>query len=263
MFPSFRGHPLIQEGVSYWYLATCLTQAGWAFASAFEVIWLSMVFLAALFITLFVIAYRQYYQFNNTEKPEKCCDFWLFILPFTLHFGWIICATLLNVNIVVVNMQQPAAVQLCVGIICLAVLHAVALWALYFPARANYTLPCVIAWANGAIASQLTNPRNLIASTFSDTITEAVRLAAASICIIVLILIGSRLVLSRYYRKLFGSTGASDTVVVDKEEFFSDHNGENGVNPDFIPNFSNQNGETGVNPDFIPDVSNQDVEKGI
>jgi hypothetical protein len=216
MFPRFRGHPLIQEGVSYWYLATCLTQVGWTFAFAFEVIWLSMVFMAAIFITLFVIAYRQYYQFNNPENPKKFWDFWLFILPFTLHFGWIICATLLNVNIVIVNMQQPAAVQLCVGIICLAVLHAVALWALYFPERANYTIPCVIAWANGAIASELTNPKSLIASTFSDTITEAVRLAAASVCIIVLILIGSRLVLS-LYRKYFGSTGASDTVDHDYE----------------------------------------------
>jgi hypothetical protein len=211
MFPRFRGHPLVQNGVSYWYLATCLIQVGWTFAFAFDIIWLSLVFMVGILITLFIIAVLQYYQYDNPENPKRIWDFWLFILPFALHFGWIICATAVNTNVVVVAMNQPAAVQLCVGIISLAVLHAVALWALYFPARANYTVPCVISWANGAIAAELTNPKSLITETFSETIIEAIRLSSAAVSIIVLILITSRLVLAGV-RMCFGKFERSSDI---------------------------------------------------
>jgi len=202
MLPRFRAHPLIQEGVSFWYLAACLAQVGWTFAFALEVMWLSLVLMVAILVALFAISYRQYYQFDNPENVSNIWDFWLLIFPFELHFGWIICATAVNTNVVAVSMNQPAAIQLFVGIISLAVLHAVALWALYVPCRPQYTIPCVIAWANRAIASELTDPKNLVTSTFNDTIIEAVRLSSAFVSIVVLILIGVRLTISMH-RKFF------------------------------------------------------------
>jgi len=219
MFPRFRSHPLVQNGVSYWYIGTCLAQIGWTFAFAYEIIWLSLVLMVAILATLFAIAWRQYYQYNNPENPKRVWDFWLLILPFALHFGWIICATAVNTNVLVVSMGQPAAIQLCVGIISLAVLHAVALWALYFPYRAQYTIPCVISWANGAIASELTNPKNLITQTFSNTIIESIRLSSAAVSIIVLILITSRLCFSICRR----------TLGRNEERFERDYDAEQGV----------------------------------
>ncbi len=64
-------------------------------------------------------------------------------------------ALVLNANVQVVSMDQPAYMLLAVAIVLLAILHAISVWVLFFILRPNWTIPCVLTWAFGWIYSEL------------------------------------------------------------------------------------------------------------
>lgn len=184
MLPKFRGKKMVQEGVKYYYIMTCIFQAAWTFAFAYEVIWLSLVFMLSIWSSLVALLYSQYY----TPSENTLWEFWLLRFPFAIHCGWITAASALNVNVVVVNdASEPAAViQLAVGIISLAVLHAIAVWVCFGFKRPNYTIACVLAWANYFIYKELQEPRSQIAERFHADTISGVSYAAFSVCFIIL-----------------------------------------------------------------------------
>jgi len=181
-FRKFRGHAMVQQGVSYWYLLVCLSQVGWTFAFSYEQIPLSMAFMIAILGGLYGLLYSQYY----TESDGSLWEFWLLRFPFCIHAGWITAATALNVSVVVVWKAALAATQLAFGIVSLAVLHAISVWVLFNLKKGpNYTMACVISWANGWIYSELQNPKELIVQTFSQDIISGVAYAAISVAFII------------------------------------------------------------------------------
>lgn len=182
LLPPFRSHPMVQIGVSYFYVATCLSQAGWTFAFAFELIPLSLFLMALIWISLAGILYRQY----GLESEGTLREFWLLRFPFAVHFGWITAATLLNVNVVTVKVGPGAGTELAVGIVSLAILHAISVVVLFLPKRPQYTIPCVLAWANGAIYYELANTRDPIKERFSEDAISGVSYAALAVCFIIL-----------------------------------------------------------------------------
>jgi len=180
--PRFRGLPMVQQGVGYWYIGTCVTQAGWTFAFAFEVLSLSLVFMLLIWGSLAVILYKQY----RTESDGTFWEFWLLRFPFAVHCGWITAASALNVNVLVVDSSASTGVELAVGIVCLAVLHAVSVFILTVPRRPNYTIPCVLSWANGWIYYELKNASDPIKERFSEESILGVRYAAVTVAFIIL-----------------------------------------------------------------------------
>lgn len=192
MMPSFRSRPLVQDGVSFWYMITCYTQIGWTFAFAFEVNELALVFMFLIWISLMALIISQYYVELDSET-SKCfsmkglVEFWLLKFPFCIHGGWITAASALNVCVIAVDYQASAATQLAIGIICLAVLHAISVWHLFGYKRPNYTIPCVLVWANGWIYGELQDPKQLIIDTFDESIIAGVAYAAFSVAMIITI----------------------------------------------------------------------------
>lgn len=191
MFPSYCGRPMVQKGVGYWYIAACTFQAGWSFSFAYEVIELSLVFMLLLFTSLMGLLISQYFVELDPETSscsgKGLIEFWFLRFPFSIHGGWISAASALNVGVVAVNQKASAATQLSTSIICLAVLHALSVWYLFGFKRPNYTIPCVLVWANGWIYAELQDPKQLILDTFDQSIIDGVAYAAFSVSMVILI----------------------------------------------------------------------------
>jgi len=194
LFKSFRGRKMVQDGVSFWYIAVCVFQICWTFAFAYEVIWLSLVFMILIWLSLMALLISQYYVESDCDKKassscsvQGLVEFWFLRFPFSIHGGWITAASALNVSVVTVKNQSTAATQLAVGIVCLAALHALSVWHLFGYKKPNYTIPIVLIWATGWIYGELQNPKDLVISTFDSSIIDGAAYAAVSVSIIICI----------------------------------------------------------------------------
>jgi hypothetical protein len=201
LLPRYRGTRMVQNGVSYWWTAVCVTQVGWTFAFAFEVIPLSLFFMLCIWVSLMGLLYSQYYveqsDIQNGSLLSWLAEFWCLRFPFCIHGGWITAALALNINVVVVNSGASGDVQLAVGIVSLAVLHAVSVWVLFnLGKQPNYTIACVLSWANGWIYSELQNPKDLILTTFTQQTINGVALAARAVAYIIFFQVIIRVILS-------------------------------------------------------------------
>lgn len=195
MLPSFRSLSLIQGGVGYWYLAASLFQIGWTVAFSLEVIPLSLIFMLSILGSLLGLLYSQ--SRNDIEEESSITTYWLLKFPFQILTGWIIAASAVNVNVQVVASDLTASAQLAFGIVSLAVLHAIALSATFYDRDSpNYVIPSVLAWATGAVAAELNSPITLITDTFSTDTIGGVRYASLSVCVIILVQMAIRLVMS-------------------------------------------------------------------
>jgi hypothetical protein len=193
--PRYRGRPIVQQGVGYWYFIVCLLQVAWTFAFSYEVIPLSLVCMILLWVGLMAIVYCQYY----TESENNGCiggqiEFWLFRFPFSVHGGWITAASALNVSVVAVDEKLSGSAQLTIAILSLAVLHAISVWHVFGYTRPNYVIPIVLAWANYWIYAELKDPEQLILDTFNDVVIEGVRSAALGVSLIILGQVAVRLI---------------------------------------------------------------------
>lgn len=188
LFPHFRAHEMV-SALSYWYSVVSAVQIGWTIAFAYEVIPLSLVFMLLLWCSLAALLYSQY----RAESDGSLWEFWILRFPFSVHTGWITAASALNVNVQVVSMDQPASVQLAVGIVSLAVLHAISVWVIFYLRRPNWTMACVLSWAFGWIFAELGNPNELITSTFAEDTINGVRYASIAVSVIILLQIIFRL----------------------------------------------------------------------
>jgi len=189
LFPQFRARAMVLEGASYWYATVSALQIGWTIAFAYEIIPLSLVCMLLLWSSLVALLFSQYHATSDGTLWE----FWLLRFPFAVHAGWITAASALNVNVQVVSMSQPADIQLAVGIVSLAVLHAISVWVLFYIPRPNWTMACVLTWAFGWIYAELGNPTDLITSTFAEETINGVRYAAIAVSFIILFQVGVRL----------------------------------------------------------------------
>jgi len=177
LLPKFRAVDMVQKGVGYWHCLVVTMQIGWTFTFAYEVIEASLVCMLLLWCSLITLLYSQYY----TESDGSLWEFWLLRFPFAIHGGWITAASALNVNVQVVSMEQPSDVQLAVGIISLAVLHAISVWVLFNIPRPNWTIACVLSWALGWIYYELQDPLDMIKDTFSADTISGVAYAAVAV----------------------------------------------------------------------------------
>lgn len=182
VLPRYRSKPMVQDGVSYWYVAVCVAQNGWNFTFPFDVIPVSLVFMFLTWACLMSLVISQYY----TPSEKTLEEFWLLRFPFAVHAGWITAALAVNTNVIVVYAEAAAATQLAVGIISLAVLHAISVWVLFGFNKPNYTIACVLAWANGWIYDELQEAKDKITNTFNVQVISGVSYAALSVSFIIL-----------------------------------------------------------------------------
>merc|ERR1712232_259834 len=182
LLPSVRAKPMVQEGVSYWYILTCLFQCCWTPCFGFEQITLALIAIILIWLSLVGLNYQQYYV---KDAERTLIEFWFLRFPFQVHCGWLTCASVLNVNVLAVKLDADAEYLLPIAIISLAYLHAVSVWVLFGFPKPNYTIAGVIAWANGWIFNELGNPKDLIKEAFPQLVITSVSYAAFAVSIII------------------------------------------------------------------------------
>jgi hypothetical protein len=182
MLAKFRAKPMVQKGVKYWFILVSLFQILWTIVFSFEIIWLALVFIVLLWLSLVGLVYSQYY----TTSEGTIVEFLFLRFPFALHCGWLTAASVLNANVLAVDLNSSAENQLAIGIVSLAYLHAVSVWVLFGFARPNYTIAGVLAWAFGWIYAELQDPKTLILDTFDADIIAGVSKASLLVAFIIL-----------------------------------------------------------------------------
>ena len=170
--PRYRTNDLVVKGVGYNYVYVCVAQSMWTFCFGYERMMLSLIAMLAILLPLVRIVTKM-----RTMTTTTLGQYWLFQFPFELHAGWIMAATLVNVNVVVVASQATADVQTWCGGVSLVVVLFVGLgYTLRTPQQ--LVIPCVLIWAAFAIGAELTTPRDLITTTFAASTIQHTQLAA-------------------------------------------------------------------------------------
>lgn len=159
--PSQRNRPEVYA-VAYNYVGVSLAQVGWTLAFSYEVIWLSLIFM----LTILGFLGRINYNLQRVEKRWKGYFLWQFGL--SMHYGWIIAASAVNVSVVCVAYGASATAQLGVASASLVVLLGAAVsMLLAYPV--DFTPPLVLVWALGGVYVKLQNPLGSIVDRFSSS----------------------------------------------------------------------------------------------
>jgi len=196
LLPNFRSHPYVQKGVSYWYTVVCIAQVGWTFLFTFDLIWPSMIFMSLILLSLAGCVLGSYYQYANSKKTQL--EFWFLLFPFSIHFGWLLCATLVNANVVAVWANASSMTQISFAICSLALFPTCSVWSLFVSVRPNYTVPAVICWATLGVYVELSNPKTLVLKTFDAVTIRSIQISTGIIGLLILLLIVIRLFLAVY-----------------------------------------------------------------
>lgn len=216
MLPAFRSNPLVLEGVQYHYILVCAVQVAWTFSFALEQMVMSMVWMTSILYFLFRIFQAQNTVMEEFGHESFNANFWLLRFPFTLHLGWIVAATLVNFNVVLVAHSASSPIQFTFAILSLAtalVVGGIALYKQKEQSTPDVTIPLVLCWALNAISNELKSPRDSIVSTFSVEEITLIRSGAAFCAIAVLVGVG--VLVGRAIWKKYKGTSSEETRLLD------------------------------------------------
>jgi hypothetical protein len=193
LLPTYRSNELVTKGVGYYYVWACLAQCFWTIAFGLEKIPLSLFAMVLILIPLVIIIT----QFSAMSAGSMG-RYWLLKFPFEIHAAWIMAATLVNMNVVFVAQSAAPNVQMSIGWLSLLV---VILVGVYYTAKQIWVVPSVLVWASTAIAVELSNPKDLIVGTFSQTTIEQTKIASSFVATFVLVIVLVKIIYDRFIKK--------------------------------------------------------------
>jgi hypothetical protein len=184
--PAFRQSQVVLR-VSPWWWSLCLVQCAWTLAFAQEQITVSLVFMLSILGSLLGISWKT----NTLTMTVK--EYFLLRAPFSLQLGWIIAASVVNINV-----QADAAEASQQWLLALAVLSNAAVLAIvalftFAVKTPDPIVGFVAAWAFLGIYTELNNPTKLNdparfnASTWDVVIIGGLRSAALCVSLISLV----------------------------------------------------------------------------
>lgn len=199
-FPNYRSSELVIKGVGYNFALACFAQCAWTIAFGLEKMLLSLICMICILVPLVDILVK---TSVTSSKKSKTVDYWRLKFPFHIHAAWILCATLVNFNVVAVAYEAPSPVQTTVGWVSLVVLFVVGIFAVTEKETYNraYVVPSVGAWASFAIASELSSPRDKIVATFSSPVIAHTKVASTVVGYLLLLVMAIELVRSIFFAK--------------------------------------------------------------
>lgn len=150
MFPAYRASGVVQSGVGWWWAAACAAQCLWAFCFAFDCVRLSLAAMCGICAALHLLLGH---CAAPGGRPANAAEQWLVVAPFSIHAGWIVAATIVNYNVVLVRVGAPAYRLLAAAAAGLA---AAAVMVALSPAYAPDALfPLALAWACRGVRAEL------------------------------------------------------------------------------------------------------------
>lgn len=191
MFPAYRARDVVTNGVGWNYVYTCMAQIAWTVAFTSEHIALSLIAMVSILIPLVMILTK-----TSQTPSESVGLYWLLKFPFEIHAAWIMAATLVNTNVLLVALELAPSIQVVAAWCSLGV---VASASFYYTYKQKWVVPSVLAWASFAIKHELSMPKESISNVFSNETIES--LSDASGILAAVILVG--LNLAMVYRSCF------------------------------------------------------------
>jgi hypothetical protein len=94
LLPRYRSKAVVLEGVGFYYVYTCLAEISWTLCFTTNYIALSLILMVSILIPLVVIVSK-----SSKISNDNTSDYWLLKFPFEIHAGWIMAATLVNINV--------------------------------------------------------------------------------------------------------------------------------------------------------------------
>jgi benzodiazapine receptor len=136
--------------ISPLFIANCAANAAWIFVWHYDLLWLSLLLMAAILLTLI-----QIYRMLLAAGPAGSKSEWLFLrLPFSLYTGWITVASIANISCVQIAMGWDNAGLAAVDWTLLKLAIAGAIGATVILRLRDIPYVLVIAWAAYGIASR-------------------------------------------------------------------------------------------------------------
>ncbi|MNJ35750.1 hypothetical protein D3C77_305050 [compost metagenome] len=150
-FRSITGKRNSVLAISYWFILSCVCNIAWVVLWQYQYLGLSMAAMTALLISLAVIYAKTRFIYSPTMGET-----WFIRLPFSIYFGWICVAAL--VNLAVILYYTGCGIKLAPSItgIALMVIGTVAAIAITLRPR-DGVLPLMFVWAYAAIALEHRN----------------------------------------------------------------------------------------------------------
>ena len=166
-------------------MSACTFQVAWTLFFAQDVIPGALVCMIGILVSLIggILS-------ADSKQGVPMADYWLLRAPFSLHAGWIIAASALNICVFADYLKATPEVLLALSMICFSgILVAVALFALAAP-KPDVVIPLVACWALVGIFVELGQPENLQDPTrfnffaWPQFVISGVRLAAALLALV-------------------------------------------------------------------------------
>lgn len=142
--PSQTDNPLFKN-IRTLYIANCAANCFWIYLWHYDSILAALGVMFVLLGTLVLI--------NVTlQKSESMAETWLAQIPFSLYFGWVTVATILNFSIALVSLGVNTTESTAIILSAILIVGAAVLGILIRFKLAIFAYPLAIAWALTAIA---------------------------------------------------------------------------------------------------------------
>jgi len=145
------------------FILTCALNCGWIYMWHSDQIAICLVLIALLALCLFLINV-------NLRETNGLGEYWLVKAPFSIYFGWVTAATLVNFAILLVhwNVSISASAWTWIGVVL--ILLAAALGVVIRIRLVNYLYPLAIAWALTAIGVKQSGQTLVVAAAAIGTV---------------------------------------------------------------------------------------------
>jgi hypothetical protein len=162
--------------ISPLFIANCAANAAWIFVWHYDLLWLSLLLMAAILLTLI-----QIYRILLAAGPAGSKSEWLFLrLPFSLYTGWITVASIANISCVQIAMGWDNAGLAAVDWTLFKLAIAGAIGATVILRLRDIPYVLVIAWAAYGIASRQVETPEVVGAAATLSVL-AVLLAVAEV----------------------------------------------------------------------------------
>lgn len=155
---------------SLWFIPSCLLNMGWLLLWHYEYLVLSFIAMVLLLISLAGL-----YRLTRTIERPTLGETWFLRLPFSLYTGWIVTATLVNLQVIIQHAGLFPGLAPSTSAIALLIIGAIAIILIGSMTR-DGVLPLPVAWGFAAIAAKHYEERILF---FTAGLAAAILLAFA------------------------------------------------------------------------------------
>jgi benzodiazapine receptor len=202
-FPATRTNTFfVTDIVGYNFIYACFAQSVWSICFGYEYITASFICMIAILGSLLPIVSKIFTRTTTANNFDTDDYSWLWNeFPIEIHCGWIMAASLVNMNVLLVSYHVSSKVQIISAYITLGIILFCGTFfsvLIFFFGRSTsnnnklsfVVIPCVMAWASIAISKELNSPNESIVTNFSPDIINSIKILSKLIGYFILFCVG-------------------------------------------------------------------------